>query len=74
MCFEGCKNYGLRGLTKGGRLRLRTRVAMKKLLNLLRKRAAPNRRRVFKGLSMRDQLETMKKFNNGVISMSGGGK
>ena len=50
---------------------MRTRVAMKKLLNLIRKRAAPSRRRVFKGLSMRNQLETMKKFNNGVISMSG---
>lgn len=51
---------------------LRTRVAMKKLLNLLRKRSAPNRRRVFKGLSMREELSKMKKFNNGVISMSGG--
>lgn len=51
---------------------VRIRVAiMKKLLNLLRRRTAPNRRRVFKGLSMRDQLTTMKKFNNGVISMSG---
>jgi len=51
---------------------VRTRVAMKKLLNFLKKRTAPSRRRVFKGLSMRDQLATMKKFNNGVISMSGG--
>ncbi len=51
---------------------MRIAVAMNKLLNLLKKKAAPNRRRVFKGLSMRDQLATMKKFNNGVISMSGG--
>ncbi|TSC85773.1 MAG: hypothetical protein G01um101416_792 [Microgenomates group bacterium Gr01-1014_16] len=60
-------NYGLQGLTKGGRLQL-----VKKLLNFLTKKPAPNRRRVFKGLSMRNELETMKKFNNGVISMSGG--